>query len=33
MTLTAVGMQAGDGWAEVTRGGRSGLVPIAYLQV
>lgn len=31
--LTVVGLEAGDGWAEVTKEGRAGLVPVSYLQV
>ncbi|BGP58525.1 Protein BZZ1 [Rhodotorula sphaerocarpa] len=31
--LTATGMDAGEGWAEVTKSGRTGLVPAAYIHL
>ncbi|GAA5982912.1 hypothetical protein JCM10908_006829 [Rhodotorula pacifica] len=31
--LTATGMDAAEGWAEVTKDGRTGLVPAAYIQL
>ncbi|GAA5882744.1 hypothetical protein JCM3774_003252 [Rhodotorula dairenensis] len=31
--LTPVGMEAAEGWAEVTKDGRTGLVPAAYIQL
>ncbi|BGP43903.1 Protein BZZ1 [Rhodotorula kratochvilovae] len=32
LALTATGYGAGEGWAEVTKDGRTGLVPAAYIQ-
>jgi formin-binding protein 1 len=33
VVLTALGLDAGDGWAEATKEGRKGLLPVSYLQV
>lgn len=32
VTLTELGLNAGEGWAEATKGGQRGLLPISYLQ-
>ncbi|GAA6033525.1 hypothetical protein JCM8097_001437 [Rhodosporidiobolus ruineniae] len=31
--LTATGMGAGDGWAEITKNGQTGIVPSSYIQL
>ncbi|ORY56789.1 hypothetical protein BCR35DRAFT_309722 [Leucosporidium creatinivorum] len=33
VVLTALGLDAGDGWAEAIKEGRTGLLPVSYLQM